>query len=122
MKRRLPTLRSVSDAQTPTKAPRMNAYEALVFGAEIGDCPSIDLHHEAPDSALVLLEQFIKGELRLKTEVVRIIHGRGTGTLERLVAQWLRRHKTLIPFSRPSERMHEAGAVTYACLNTAKKP
>ena len=120
MKRRLPTLRSVSDEQKPTNAPRMTPYEALIFGAEIGDCPSVDLHHEPPDSALVLLEQFIKGELRLKTEVVRIIHGRGAGTLERLVSQWLRRHKTLIAFYRPSERIHEAGAVTYACLEHNK--
>lgn len=99
----------------------MHNYEAQIFAAELGTCVEIDLHEEYPDNAIIRLEHFIHQELMRHTEVIRIIHGRGSGKLEQAVKKFLKNQKKLVPYFRPSERLHEAGAITYACLATIKK-
>ncbi len=96
-------------------------YEAAIFAAEIGEAASIDLHEESVNLALDRLETFLHHELMSGTEVIKIIHGRGTGTLRRAIHTWLQTQTSLIPYFRDAETSHGAGGGTYAALYRIKK-
>jgi DNA mismatch repair protein MutS2 len=96
-------------------------YEAAIFAAEIGEAPSIDLHEENVNLALDRLETFLHREMMRGTEVIKIIHGRGTGTLRKAIHAWLQKQTALVPYFRDAEATHGAGGVTYAALYRIKK-
>lgn len=55
--------------------------------------PSIDLHGESKDIAIVLVKEFIYDNYRLKNKQVTIVHGIGSGILKKAVHEELRRNK-----------------------------
>ena len=57
--------------------------------------PTIDLHGEYIDSALVLVDDFIKDNLKLKNYRIVIIHGKGSNTLKNAIHEYLRKDKRI---------------------------
>lgn len=100
----------------PLRPHEREHYEALIWGAELGTAIELDLHGEPADEALLTLDRFVHQELMQRTEIIRIIYGRGTGTLRQAILRWLKNNRKLIPYFRESTNLSEAGAVAYACL------
>lgn len=89
--------------------------EQEVWAAEIGEVPEIDLHGMPVVEALHDLEAFIHRELMRGTRVIKIIHGRGTGTLRREIHGWLK-WQPLVPYFRDSNIPAQIGGVSFAYL------
>ena len=107
MKRRART--PASDVSSP-KTERQR-YEELLWIAEHGDVPSIDLHGLSTLAALHELEDFIHTQIYRRTPVVAIIHGHGTGALRSMALKWLKEHPELVPYHRPSLTARYSGVV-----------
>lgn len=60
--------------------------------------PSIDLHGENKDSARVLIEEFIRDNIKLRNNKLIIIHGIGTGILKNEVHSVLKKNKNVISY------------------------
>lgn len=60
--------------------------------------PSLDLHGETRDTARVLINDFIKENIKLKNDKFVIIHGIGTGVLKKETQNILRNNKKVIEF------------------------
>jgi len=54
--------------------------------------PEIDVRGMAADEALLLVDQRLDGAFRAGLEELRIVHGKGTGTLRRAVREMLSKH------------------------------
>ena len=57
--------------------------------------PTIDLHGEYVDSALVLIDDFIKDNIKLKNYRIILIHGKGSNILKNAIHEYLRRDKRI---------------------------
>ena len=55
--------------------------------------PTIDLHGEYVDSALVLVDDFIKDNIKLKNYKIVLIHGKGSNILKNAIHEYLRKDK-----------------------------
>ncbi len=55
--------------------------------------PTLDLHGESKDIAVILTKDFINDNYMLKYKNIIIIHGIGTGTLKRAVHEELKNNK-----------------------------
>lgn len=55
--------------------------------------PSIDLHGESKDIAIVLVKEFIHDNYRLKNKQITIVHGIGSGILKKAVHEELSKNK-----------------------------
>lgn len=95
---------------------RIKEWEAIIFGAELGEPPAIDLHEEADayDGA-TRTEQFIDQQFMAGERVVKIIHGKGHGRMREAVQSTLAQ-SDLIEYFRDSVRPGEQMGVTYAVL------
>lgn len=62
--------------------------------------PTLDLHGEYKDSAIILTQEFINDNIILKNEYVVIVHGIGTDTLRKSVHEYLRKEKRVLEFKR----------------------
>ena len=60
--------------------------------------PSLDLHGETRDTARVLINDFIKENIKLINDKFVIIHGIGTGVLKKETQNILRNNKKVIEF------------------------
>lgn len=60
--------------------------------------PSLDLHGETRDTARVLINDFIRDNIKMKNDKIIIIHGIGTGILKRETQNVLRNNKFVIEF------------------------
>lgn len=60
--------------------------------------PKLDLHGETKDTARVLINDFIKDNIKLKNDKLVIIHGIGTGALKSETARTLKSNKSVIEF------------------------
>lgn len=96
-------------------------YETAIFAAELGSAPEIDLHGETVDEALVRLDQFINHEFVAGTEVVKIIHGRGSGKLRAAIHDYLRKQTELVAYFRDAQTPAQQGGATYAALHKSRK-
>lgn len=96
-----------------------NNFEATVFAAELGETVSIDLHGLHVDEAKAQLENFLHHEFMEGTEVVKIIHGRGTMKLKEAVQQLLEK-ESIVEYFRQSQNPSEMNAVAYAVLSKRK--
>lgn len=63
---------------------RLNTGKAVPF--------ELDLHGQAVDDALIILDKYLDDAFLAGYQEVRIVHGRGTGTLRSGVQQYLRSH------------------------------
>lgn len=89
---------------------------AALLAAELGQAETIDLHGMRVDEARHTLDEFLHTSFMHGHAAVRIVHGRGTDTLRRMVETMLPKHPIVEAF-RGSTRTDEAGAVTYAALS-----
>lgn len=90
--------------------------ESLITAAEFGgDVPEVDLHAQTGQEAELSVEQALARAHRAKDPVLKIIHGRGSGTLQEVVRRTLINHAFVAAW-RPSFRPEEVGAVIYAVL------
>jgi len=83
--------------------------------AEMGGCPETDLHGRDVVDAEMEAERFLAAAYRQGDQVVKIIHGRGTGTLQEAMRRLLSRHP-LVAYARGSHNPNEQGAVMYAVI------
>lgn len=60
--------------------------------------PSLDLHGEVSEVAVVKINDFIKDNVKLKNEYIAIIHGLGTGKLKEITHQTLRQNEYVIEY------------------------
>jgi len=60
--------------------------------------PELDLHGLAVDEALFLVDQFLYDAYVARVPAVRLVHGKGTGTLRNAVRAWLPRHRLVKSF------------------------
>ena len=62
--------------------------------------PTLDLHGEYKDSAIILTREFINDNIILKNEYVLIVHGIGSDILRKSVHEYLRKEKKVLEFKR----------------------
>ncbi len=70
-------------------------YRALLFAAELGGVPELDLHGLDRFQAEHDVDAFLHDTSHTGERVVAIIHGRGTGILREVVHRVLSRHETV---------------------------
>ncbi len=58
----------------------------------------IDLHKKTVDEAIYELERFIDEAIFFKLDKIRVIHGKGTGTLRREIGKFLKKNKKIKTF------------------------
>ncbi|MFA5954045.1 MAG: Smr/MutS family protein [Patescibacteria group bacterium] len=64
--------------------------EIALLAAEVSsDVPFLDLHGVRAEDARRELQTFLQHECAIGTSAVRIVHGKGTGVLEKVVLQFL---------------------------------
>ena len=76
----------------------------------------VRLRHLTVDEAIPKLDQFIHDAFMAGLYQVRVVHGKGTGTLRNLVRQQLAKHP-LIKSCRPGEYGEGGAGVTIAELS-----
>lgn len=64
----------------------------------IDSYPKIDLHGLDRETARVMVNDFIKENIKLKNEIVVIIHGIGSGILRKTVNDTLRKNRNVYEF------------------------
>jgi dsDNA-specific endonuclease/ATPase MutS2 len=82
----------------PPKKHSPQDLEALLFAAEIGDVPELDLHGDPKDLARERLSSFIHQAWMRGTESVRVVHGHGTGLLRDEVRKVLQKEPLVAGF------------------------
>ena len=60
--------------------------------------PKLDLHGETKETARVLINDFIKENIKLKNDRIVIIHGIGTGVLKKETKNVLEKNKNVIEY------------------------
>jgi DNA mismatch repair protein MutS2 len=73
--------------------------------------PELDLRGLSVDEALILIDQRLDEAVRSGVKELRIIHGKGTGTLRRAVREMLAKH-TLVESHAEAERREGGDGVT----------
>ncbi|HJX69728.1 MAG TPA: Smr/MutS family protein [Dehalococcoidia bacterium] len=73
--------------------------------------PELDLHRLTVDEALPRVDQFLYESYVAGLPRVRVVHGKGTGTLRRVVRDYLPKHHLVKSF-RPAEQGEGDGGVT----------
>jgi len=119
--RRLAEMGSLPEADAAVPDP----IESALFAADLGgQAPELDLHGLPPEQALDELRAFVNHEFadppRLEIKIIKIIHGRGTGRLQRQAEEYLRAEPVVLRF-RGSQAPGQANAVTLAALAPNKK-
>ncbi len=76
----------------------------------------LHLRGETVDDALVMLDRYLDQALLSNLPEVRIVHGKGTGTLKRAVQEYLRQHPYVKSYQHPPEALG-GGGVTVARLD-----
>lgn len=64
----------------------------------IDNLPSVDLHGFDRDSARVKVLEFIKDNLKMKNDIICIVHGVGSGIIKNEIHSTLKRHKNVIEY------------------------
>lgn len=62
--------------------------------------PTIDLHGEYTESAIILTKEFINDNIILKNEYVSIVHGIGSDILRKAIHEYLKKEKRVKEFKR----------------------
>ena len=57
--------------------------------------PTLDLHGEFVDSALFLLDDFIKDSIKLRKYRIVIVHGKGANILKNAIHDYLKKDKRI---------------------------
>ena len=70
----------------------------------------LDLHTFRPDECADVVEEYVRAAQEEGYRLVRIIHGKGTGTLRRIVHAVLERHPAVAQFKLGDETSGSWGA------------
>lgn len=73
----------------------MQDLNSVVF---IDSYPKLDLHGYDSETARVAIDDFIKDNIKLKNEIITIIHGVGTGTIRKVTHDVLKNNKYVIDY------------------------
>lgn len=60
--------------------------------------PTIDLHGETREVAVILVKNFISDNMKLKNEKIVVVHGKGTGIVRKAVHNALKSDKRVSSF------------------------
>lgn len=66
----------------------------------LNNIPSLDLHGEYKEAAIILTREFINDNIVLQNEYVAIIHGIGTDVIRKSVHEELKHNKNVVSFKR----------------------
>lgn len=69
--------------------------------------PHLDVHGETRESAVILVQDFINDNYKLKNKFITVIHGFGTGILKKTIHTYLRTNKKTINFYLNSDNLGE---------------
>ena len=61
--------------------------------------PKIDLHGYTAALASLATKDFIQDNLKLKNEIIVIVHGKGTGVLKNAVHNTLKQHRKVLEYT-----------------------
>lgn len=73
--------------------------------------PELDLHGLTVDEALPNIEEFLYKAYLKRIRTVRIVHGKGTGTLREAIRVWLPKNRIVKSF-RPAGREYGGNGAT----------
>lgn len=94
--------------------------DAKFFAAEMNkSTPTLDLHAFTSTDATYELDLFLHQQQMAGTEVVRIMTGKGTGTLREVVNNWLAQQKesgSLVLAYKAATDLRQQTAVVYVML------
>ena len=76
----------------------------------------VRLRHLTVDEALLKLDQYLNDAFMAGLYRVKVIHGKGTGTLRLAVRRELSNH-TLVKSHKPADRWHGGSGVTHVELS-----
>ena len=62
--------------------------------------PTLDLHGEYKESAIILTKDFINDNIILKSDTICIVHGIGEDILRKAVHEYLKHDKRVLSFKR----------------------
>ncbi|MDD5725974.1 MAG: Smr/MutS family protein [Patescibacteria group bacterium] len=118
--------RNVAKIEMPLPEKPSDPIEIALLAAELDNkTPEIDLHELNTRIAIDALGNFLNKEFvgvpRRDVKVVKVIHGRGSGVLQGLVADYLNKAKKFVVRFRTSSDPYEANGVTYVVLAPNKK-
>lgn len=66
----------------------------------INNYPSIDLHGEYKESAIILVKEFIRDNIILKNEYIVIIHGIGQDILRKSIHGYLKKDNNVLSYKQ----------------------
>ena len=75
----------------------MNKLNEVVF---LNNYPYLDLHGYDRESARVAINDFIRDNIIMKNEIIVIIHGVGSGILQKQTHETLSKNKDVIAFKQ----------------------
>ncbi len=78
--------------------------------------PSIDLHGYDRDSARVKTLEFINDNIKMKNEVICVVHGIGSGILKNEIYKMLSKHNNVLEY----QTHYRNNGMTLILLNIAK--
>ena len=93
----------------------MSDEQSFFFAADMGDAPELDLHGVDAINTRHLLDLFLHEQWMRHEPVVRILHGKGTGEVRRVVWETLRGHE-LVRDIQASSQFGQEEAVTLVLL------
>ena len=64
----------------------------------VDNVPKLDLHGESSDTARVMINDFINDNIKLKNEIIVIVHGIGTGILKNTTHNILKMNKNVLEY------------------------
>lgn len=64
----------------------------------IDNLPKLDLHGLDRETTRVLVNDFVRDNIKMKNEVIVIIHGIGTGIVRKTVNETLKKNKNVLEF------------------------
>lgn len=64
----------------------------------VDSLPKLDLHGLDRDTARVLINDFINDNIKMKNEIINIVHGHGSGILKDTTHKTLRDNKNVLEF------------------------
>lgn len=87
---------------------------------ELGD--ELDLHTFQPKDCADVVEEYVRAAQEAGMTTVRIIHGKGTGTLRRIVHGVLDRHPAVRTYQLADPRSGSWGATRVELLPLPRSP
>lgn len=64
----------------------------------VDSLPKLDLHGLDRDTARVLINDFINDNIKMKNEIINIVHGHGSGIIKEITHKTLRENKYVLEY------------------------